>query len=334
VLRVDEPRASWGDGTTIAAEVARAIGTLTYNNLPPFWRCRMRTTRTLKGIVARRSAVQVPGAANALFARVIEDLGFEAAYVTGAGIANMHLGAPDIGLTTLTEIANTVAAISDAVALPLIVDADTGFGNAVNMVRTVRVLERAGAAGLQIEDQVFPKKCGHFGGKDVIALHEMVQKVKAAVDTRRDRDLQIIARTDARAVEGLDRAIERAHAYIAAGADVAFVEAPTSSAELAHIAHEIEAPQVVNIVFGGKTPDPGRAELARMGFSLVLYANAALQAALKAAIDVLGALKRDGSLDGAADQLASFEERQRVVNKPTWDALENRFQSSGSQGST
>jgi 2-methylisocitrate lyase-like PEP mutase family enzyme len=292
----------------------------------------MKTTSKLKQVVARRAAVQAPGTANALFARVIEDLGFEVVYVTGAGIANMHLGAPDIGLTTLTEIANAVAAIADAVALPLIVDADTGFGNAVNMVRTVRVLERAGAAGLQIEDQVFPKKCGHFAGKDVVPLDEMVQKVKAAVDARHDGDLQIIARTDSRAVEGFDRAIERAHAYIEAGADVAFVEAPTSMAELARITREVKAPHVANIVFGGKTPDPGRAELAKMGFSLVLYANAALQAAVKAALEVLGALKRDGSLDGVADRIASFEERQRVVQKPAWDALESKFRSTGGKG--
>ena len=287
----------------------------------------MKPTSRLKEIVARRAAVQAPGTANALFARVIEDLGFEVVYVTGAGIANMHLGAPDIGLTTLTEIANAVAAVADAVALPLIVDADTGFGNAVNMVRTVRVLERAGAAGLQIEDQVFPKKCGHFAGKGVVPLEEMVQKVKAAVDARRDQDLQIIARTDARAVEGLDRAIARAQAFIEAGADVAFVEAPTSTDEMARITREIKAPHVANIVFGGKTPDPGQVELARMGFSLVLYANAALQAAVKAANDVLGALKRDGSLDGVRDRLASFEERQRVVQKPAWDALESQFRS-------
>jgi 2-methylisocitrate lyase-like PEP mutase family enzyme len=292
----------------------------------------MRTTRKLKEIVARRAAVQAPGTANALFARVIEDLGFEVVYVTGAGIANMHLGAPDIGLTTLTEIANTVAAIADSVSLPLIVDADTGFGNAVNMTRAVRVLERSGAAGLQIEDQVFPKKCGHFSGKDVVPLEEMVHKVKAAVDARHDQDLQIIARTDARAVEGLDRAITRAHAFIEAGADIAFVEAPLDLAELGRIAREIEAPQVVNIVFGGKTPDPGRAELAKMGFSLVLYANAALQAAVKAANEVLGALRRDGSLDRVADRLASFEERQRVVKKPDWDALEQRFRSAKADG--
>jgi 2-methylisocitrate lyase-like PEP mutase family enzyme len=289
----------------------------------------MRTTSRLKEIVARRAAVQAPGAANALFARIIEELGFEVVYVTGAGIANMHLGVPDIGLTTLTEVANAVAAISEVVALPVVVDADTGFGNAVNVVRCVRVLERAGAAGLQIEDQAFPKKCGHFAGKAVIPANEMVQKVKAAVDARRDGDLQIIARSDARAVEGLDRAIARAQAYIEAGADIAFVEAPASLAELARIPREIAAPQVANIVFGGKTPDPGRAELARWGFALVLYANAALQAALKAANDVLAALKRDGSLAGVGEHIASFEERQRVVQKPSWDALELKFRTRG-----
>jgi 2-methylisocitrate lyase-like PEP mutase family enzyme len=285
----------------------------------------MRTTTRLKQIVARRAAVQAPGAANALFARLIEEFGFEVVYVTGAGIANMHVGAPDIGLTTLTEIANVVAAISDAVALPLVVDADTGFGNAVNVVRTVRVLERAGAAGLQIEDQVFPKKCGHFSGKAVIGIDEMVHKVKAAVDARRDHDLQIVARSDARAVEGLDRAIARAQAYIEAGADVAFVEAPANLAELARIPREIAAPQVANIVFGGMTPDPGRIELAKLGFSLVLYANAALQAAVQAAGDVLATLKREGSLAGVCDRMTSFEERQRVVQKPAWDALESKF---------
>jgi len=285
----------------------------------------MRPTQKLKAILGQRSAATVPGAANALFARVIEDLGFDAVYVTGAGIANMHLGAPDVGLTTMSEVAETVAAIADAVSLPIIVDADTGFGNAVNMVRTVRALERAGAAGIQIEDQVFPKKCGHFNGKDVVPTEEMVQKIKAAVDARRDSDLQIIARTDARAIEGFDRAIERAQAFIAAGADATFVEAPISVEELARIPRTLGVPQVANIVFGGRTPDPGREKLAEMGFSIVLYANAALQAALKASYDVLGALKRDGSLASVADRLASFEERQRAVAKDEWDAREARY---------
>jgi 2-methylisocitrate lyase-like PEP mutase family enzyme len=239
----------------------------------------------------------------------------------------MHLGAPDIGLTTVTEVAAAVGAIADAVALPLVVDADTGFGNAVNMVRTVRLLERAGAAGIQIEDQVFPKKCGHFAGKEVISKEEMVGKIKAAVDARHDGDLQIIARTDARAVEGIDRAIERGHAFIEAGADVTFVEAPASIDELSRIGRELPVPQVANIVFGGKTPDPGREQLAGMGFSAVLYANAALQAALKAAYDVLGALKSEGSLASVADRLASFEERQRTVNKGRWDDFEKRYRS-------
>jgi 2-methylisocitrate lyase-like PEP mutase family enzyme len=285
----------------------------------------MSNSGRLKDMLARRAAVTVPGAANALFARVVEDLGFEAVYVTGAGIANMRLGVPDIGLTTMTEVSDTVAAIADAVSIPLIVDADTGYGNAVNMVRTVRAFERAGAAGIQIEDQVFPKKCGHFAGKHVIETAEMVQKIKAAVDARQDQSLQIIARTDARAIEGLDRALERARAYIAAGADVTFVEAPTDLEELARIPKELGVPQVANIVFGGKTPDPGRETLAKLGFSIVLYANAALQAALKAAYDVLGALKAEGSLQSVGDRLASFDERQRSVAKDVWDAREARY---------
>jgi 2-methylisocitrate lyase-like PEP mutase family enzyme len=260
-----------------------------------------------------------------MFARVIEEQGFEACYVTGAGIANMHLGAPDIGLTTLTEIASTVAMIADAVELPLMVDADTGFGNALNMYRTVRVLERAGAAGLQIEDQVFPKKCGHFSGKEVVSTAEMVAKIKAAVDARRDGDLQIIARTDAHAIDGLDVAIDRAHAFIEAGADVTFVEAPVTIVEMERIARELPVPQIANIVFGGKTPDPGRTKLKELGFAGVLYANALLQAALRASYDVLAALKDKGALDSVADRLAGFDERQRSVAKPTWDALEARY---------
>ena len=285
----------------------------------------MRKTTKLKQLMAGRTAVTAPGAANALFARVIEDLGFDVVYVTGAGVANMHLGAPDIGLTTLSELAHATAAIADAVALPVIVDADTGFGSPINMVRTIKVLERAGAAGVQIEDQVFPKKCGHFEGKDVIPAAEMVQKIRAAVDSRADADFQIIARTDARAIEGLDRAIERARTFIEAGADATFVEAPLTVDELARIARELPVPQVANVVFGGKTPDPGRAAFADMGFALVLYANAALQAALRASYEVLGALKATGSLTSVAERLASFEERQRSVAKHAWDALEARY---------
>src|SRR6201996_1911067 len=284
-----------------------------------------KPTTTLKTILNRREATIFAGAANGLFARIIEDLGYEAVYVTGAGIANMYLGAPDIGLTTLTEIANQVAAMSDAVALPLLVDADTGFGNAINMARTVQVLERAGAAGIQIEDQIFPKKCGHFDGKEVVPLEEMLAKIKAAVDTRKDSDLQIVARTDARAILGLQAAIDRAGAMIEAGADVTFVEAPTSADELAQIAKSLSVPQVANIVFGGRTPELGRHKFAELGFGCVLYANAALQAALKASRDVLDALKQDGALTSVADRLAGFDVRQQAVSKPKYDELERRY---------
>lgn len=286
----------------------------------------MQKTKLLKNLATQRNAIMLPGAANAMFARVIEDLGFKAVYVTGAGIANMHLGAPDVGLTTVSEVANTVAAISDAVDLPLVVDADTGFGNAVNTIRTVKLLERAGASAIQLEDQVFPKKCGHFNGKDVIASGEMVQKIKAAVDARNDQDLMIIARTDARAIEGLDAALDRARAYIEAGADMTFVEAPQSVDELKRIAGELNQPQVANIVFGGKTPDPGNAVLAQSGFAFVLYANAALQAALRASTEVLTALRDEGSLASVADKLAGFDERQRSVNKDVWDGFETKYQ--------
>jgi len=284
-----------------------------------------KPTTILKTIFGRREATIIAGAANGLFARIIEDLGYEAVYVTGAGVANMYLGAPDIGLTTLTEVASHVSAMADAVALPLLLDADTGFGNPVNVVRTVKVLERAGAAGLQIEDQVFPKKCGHFDGKDIVPLEEMIAKVKAAVDTRRDGDLQIIARTDARAILGLQAAIDRAGAMIEAGADVTFVEAPTSAGELAQIARALSVPQVANMVFGGLTPELGQPKFAELGFGCVLYANAALQAALKACHDVLAALKREGSLASVADRLAGFDVRQQAVDKPKYDELERRY---------
>lgn len=279
---------------------------------------------SLRDIVSRRQAVLAPGAANALFARVIEDLGFECVYVTGAGIANMALGAPDIGLTSLDDIAQTVSRIADAVALPLIVDADTGFGNAVNTWRTMKVLERAGASAIQLEDQEFPKRCGHFNGKSVVPLHEMLPKIRAAADAR-TRDTLIIARTDALAVDGIEAALDRAEAFIEAGADMTFVEAPRDADQMRRIA-ALGVPQVANIVHGGKTPALPQAELADMGFGVVLYANAALQAAVRASAEVLGSLKATGSLEAVHDRLASFEERQSAVAKEHWDRLETQFE--------
>lgn len=285
----------------------------------------MSRRKRLRDLGAEKQAIIVPGAANALFARVIEDLGYPIVYVSGAGVANMSLGLPDVGLSTVTELAQTVSNISDVVDLPLIVDMDTGFGNAVNVYRTVRTLEKAGASGLQLEDQVFPKKCGHFAGKAVVPAEEMIQKIYAALDARNDPDLQIIARTDARAIEGLNSAIERAQAYHEAGADMIFVEAPHSVEELKKISESIDAPLVANVVFGGKTPDPGQAALAEMGFAFTLYANATLQASLRASRSVLSSLKETGNLDAVADRLASFDERQDVVAKHIWDSREEKY---------
>lgn len=279
----------------------------------------------LKSILARREAVLMPGTANALFANVIESLGYECAYLSGAGVTNMYLGAPDVGLVTMSEMADHIAAITDAIDIPLLVDGDTGFGNAINVGRTVRSYERAGAAGIQIEDQVFPKKCGHFAGKGVIPTEEMLQKIRAAADARQDGDFQIIARTDALALNGIDAALERAHRFIEAGADVTFVEAPETSADVARIARELPVPQIFNYVFGGKTPPLPHGDLRDMRFGAALFANAALQAALQSVTEVLGSLKEHGSLEQVRDRLASFEDRQKAVRKEEHDAQEKRY---------
>jgi 2-methylisocitrate lyase-like PEP mutase family enzyme len=280
--------------------------------------------KSFRRAVAERRALLVPGAANALTARIIEDLGFEALYLTGAGFANTELGIPDIGLVAMTEITEAAMRIGDICSLPLIVDIDTGFGNALNVYRTVRTMERAGAAALQIEDQVFPKKCGHFDGKGIIPIKEMVTKIHAAVDTRTDPDLLIIARTDARAVEGLTQALDRAEAMLEAGADMLFIEAPLDREELQRIA-QLPAPQLVNIVFGGRTPMLSRSELQEMGFSVVLYANAALQATIQAVGSVLSHLRDTGSLANMESSLAGFAERQRIVGKEHFDAIEKTY---------
>jgi len=281
--------------------------------------------RQLREILRKREAVLLPGASNALTARIIEDLGFKAIYVTGAGITNTFLGVPDIGLISMTELANHVSAIRDVVALPLIVDADTGFGNPLNVTRTIRVLERSGANAIQLEDQEFPKRCGHFSGKSVIASTDMVQKIRAATDARIDPNLVIVARTDALATYGFEDAIERAAAYIEAGADMTFVEAPRTREQIVEIPRRVKAPQFINIVAGGVTPMIALDELKSMGYSMVLYANAALQASVAAMQKVLKHLKAHGSLDEVSAELASFEERQRLVGKQHYDALEKKY---------
>ncbi len=278
--------------------------------------------QALREMLAHDRGAVLPGAPNALAARVIADLGFKAVYLTGAGLTNMDLGLPDLGFMDLSQVAEHVLAIRGVVDLPLIVDADTGFGNAINVAHTVKTLEQAGASAIQIEDQHAPKRCGHFVGKELIPANEMVGKVRAAVDARRE-GMVVIARTDACAVEGFGAAIDRAQRYIEAGADMTFVEAPESLEDLKAIPKRLSAPQLLNMVLGGKTPIISAADAAGMGFALVLYANAALQGALLGMQTALKALRDKGVLDERA--VASFAERQRLVDKAAFDALEVRY---------
>lgn len=285
----------------------------------------MSTRKKLKELVAARRGILVPGAFNALSARVIADLGFEAIYVTGAGVTNMWFGMPDQGFMGLAEIAEHTARIRDAVDVPLLVDADTGFGNALNVYHTVRTLERAGADCIQLEDQVAPKRCGHFSGKAVISSEEAVSKIKAAADARRDADLLIMARTDAAAVHGFEAALERAEQFAEAGADMLFVEAVTTEAEIRALPQRLRTPQLMNMVIGGKTPIFGAQELGALGFSIVLYANAALQGAVMGMQKTLTVLRDEKQVLESSGLVAPFAERQRLVGKPEWDALEKRY---------
>ncbi|WP_016909002.1 isocitrate lyase/PEP mutase family protein [Streptomyces xiaopingdaonensis] len=292
----------------------------------------MNATTRLRQLLDSDSAgapLILPGAPNALTARVVEEAGFEAVYVSGAGVTNTQLGAPDLGLLSLPELAYQVAAIADAVALPLVVDADTGFGNALNVQRTVRTLERAGAAAVQIEDQVSPKKCGHFSGKEIISQSEMVGKIHAAVEARTDEDLVIVARTDARAVDGLGAACDRAAAYAEAGADLLFVEAPTSREEMREITRRVPGKHVANMVEGGLTPLLPAEELREAGFSVALYANAAMRGAVRGMRTVLDHLRERGDTREAADLMISWKERQELVRKPQFDALDRRYAAAG-----
>ena len=284
-----------------------------------------RPGTVLRKKIAERRGLMVAGAANALAARVIQQTGFEAVYLTGAGITNTYYGIPDLGFITLNDLAQHTSATRDAVELPIIVDADTGFGNALNVRHAIRQLERAGADAVQLEDQVSPKRCGHFSGKEVIEASEMVGKIKAAVDARHDADFLIMARTDACAVHGFEAAVERARAYSEAGADILFVEAVESADEIRRLPQLLDRPQLMNMVIGGKTPLFGQKELAELGYGIVLYANAALQGAVAGMQKALTVLRDTRGLTEDPALVAPFKERQRLVGKPDWDALEKRY---------
>jgi len=283
------------------------------------------TAATLRARLAEPGILVLPGVADALSARIAQEAGFEALYVTGAGFANAALGLPDLGLTTMSEVVQQAGRIAEAVRVPIVVDADTGYGGALAVVRTVRELERAGAAAIQLEDQVSPKRCGHFEGVEVVAAEEMLVRIEAARHARRDPDLVLIARTDARTAEGFDAAVARARAYAAAGADLIFVEAPRSVDELRALPKAVGAPLLVNVVEGGKTPQLSAAEYEAMGFKVALFANTALRAAARAVQDAMAVLRREGSTASLADRIVPWAERQRLVDLDGYLALDRKL---------
>lgn len=288
--------------------------------------------KELKTLFEQRAATVVPGAFDTMTAKMITDEGYKAIYITGAGITNASLGLPDLGFIGLKDLTETLIAMRQVTNLPIIVDADTGFGNAVNVTYTVQVLELAGANGVQLEDQVHPKKCGHFDSKGVIETDEANAKISAAVEARKDSNFQIIARTDARDSLGLSAAIERAKGFVKMGADVTFVESPQSVDEIKEIADSLPVPQVINCVHGGKTPTIAQEELAKMGYGIALYANAALQSSMLAIQKTLRYLKKQQSLVGWENNLINFEERQRIVDKARFDDIEAKSASTKDRG--
>jgi 2-methylisocitrate lyase-like PEP mutase family enzyme len=274
--------------------------------------------------MSRPGYIIAPGAHDTLTARLVALAGFEVVYLTGGGFSRAN-GYPDVGLLTMSEILPWIARTVEAVEIPVIADMDTGYGNAVNVVRSVREYEKTGVAAFHIEDQISPKKCGHYEGKQLVSKGEMVGKVKAAVDTRRDSDMLIIARTDARAVEGMQSALDRMHAYLEAGADLAFVEAPQSVEELAAIPAAVSKPAVANVFEGGKTPPCPARELEEMGYKLGIYPSQTHRAAIAAAKKVLAVLKRDGDTAAIEHELASFGDREAAVDTPRWREIEQRY---------
>ena len=281
-------------------------------------------TAQLRKILREGGPGIVPGATDCFTARLIEEAGFPMIYVTGGGTANTYLGGPDIGLVTLNELASQVERISDAVSVPVIADCDTGFGGVANVKRTIRAYERAGAAGLHIEDQLFPKRCGHFEGKVCVPIEDMMYRLQAALDARTDPDFLIIARTDARGPEGMDSALERAHAYLELGVDAIFVEAPASKEELQRVGREFKGKThlVANMVERSRTPLLPEAELLDMGFNIILYANAALYLGSFAIRQGLEVLSKQRTTESLLDRMTSFQERQRLIGLDRVDAAE------------
>ncbi len=287
-----------------------------------------RPTTRLRELVQGSDVVVAPGVFDGLSARLAGVAGFVAVYATGGGIAR-SMGVPDLGLLSATEVVAHLAPIVEHAGVPVIADADTGYGNALNTRRAVREFARLGVAGLHLEDQQFPKRCGHYDDKSLVPVAEMTQKLRAAREAVDDRDLVLIARTDAIAVEGLEAAIARAEAYAQAGADVVFVEAPESVAQIEEIARRLPMPKLINMFQGGKTPLVPLARLGELGYRIVIIPSDLQRAAIRAMQDALTVIRRDGNSAAIADRLASFQEREQVVDTAGYLALDRRYSAGG-----
>lgn len=280
---------------------------------------------TFRALIDRDEIAVVPGCFDALSGKILEKSGFDAVYLSGAGVSNTKLGIADAGFTTQTEMRRRIEYLTDAVSVPVFSDADEGYGNPLHVRRTVQAYEREGASGLHIEDQSFPKRCGHFEGKELVGAAEMERKVEAAVDAREDPGFVIVARTDARAVEGVDAAIERANRYVDAGADMIFPEAPQDEGEMERFCTEIDAPVMANMVEYGKTPMKSAAELETLGFDLVIFPNSVLRAAMKTMVATAEHLKEGGTTADILDEIASFDLRNELTDKDRVDELERQY---------
>ena len=284
----------------------------------------MKATTKLRALIQSGNIQIAPGVFDGLSARMVERAGFELIYASGGAIAR-SIGYPDLGLLSMTEVCQRLAHITEITDLPVIADADTGYGNALNAHRTVRMFERLGVAALHLEDQQFPKRCGHLEGKSIVSEAEMVQKLRAARDALHDSDFVLIGRTDAIAIEGIDRAIERARAYAEAGADVVFVEAPQSLEQIEQIARRIEHPKLINMFYGGKTPLVPITRLQELGYNIVIIPSDLQRAVIYAIEKTLGAIKQHGDSGGLKDQLASFNDREKIVGTDDFMKLDAKF---------
>lgn len=282
----------------------------------------------LRTLLAGPEIVVAPGIYDGLSAMLVAEAGFKAAYLSGASICYTRFGYPDIGLVSMTEVADTLGAIRERATLPVVVDIDTGFGNALNVQRTVQLFEQRGASALQLEDQVTPKRCGHLSDKALISTREMVGKIKAALDARRSPEMMLIARTDAIAVEGFDKALERAHAYQEAGADMLFIEAPTSRDELAKVGSRFKVSVMANMVEGGKTPALPAAELQALGFKLVIFPGGTVRALAFALRDYLASLQISGTTEPYRNRMLDFAGLNRLLDTEGFRMRGKRYDAS------